>query len=328
MFLHETEQKTASPVFTTTQQEQQTTFVTAPVEDPALSDIIKRFDPAVVRRIYETQQTKPNCGCIAGAMAVYSLLDNGEYLKERDGGIAEEIDKEIAEAIYSYADEIQISGMGDYVSSVGEMFDAQRLADTLTKYGNNLQSMGKKNQKHVDKKILAAVYSFDSIDKLKQALEQSGKNGIHILLPYFSGKDCYPSVPTNDDHNLGDDGHAVAREMCHAHWSIVGDYKKETDKISLYEGNMLLRGRNIPINDVFASNQSLGDTFEWNKGYLDNLEENDFSTRLSLAARWAEMFGDDIISVGDDGTDNTINEHVNLRGKIVLVGFAKKEAEA
>ena len=275
--------------------------------DRDLQSIMLGFGQSNVAKVVQTRQTVPNCGCVAGAMAVCSLLNPKKIYEETNSEIKREL-------VFDLASDIQMIGMRKAKTSIGEMFDADALAETLTEYGQEIKTGESDASEGPKRKIAARVYRFDAENKLKQAIKLAKARGVRVLIPYYADAIALPIVPKNKDVH----GRALPTDMAHAHWGLA-DEIDEHNNVKIYEGNMALNGHGQPLDALYISNNSLGDEFEWNEGFLNRLGDRDYAlaSRIALQQRWEYLRNEGIINEDADH----VREHVNLRGSLVLVGF-------
>lgn len=323
---------------TATRTTEQTTQINTSAQAyQPIEEELRRFGQSTPGHIVQTFQAVPNCGCMAAAMAIHSIEHKEITSRLRD---TQEI-KRHQDNIFDLAGRIQTWGTVGFQTAIGEMFDAECLERTINAYAS-------------DKPFLAKTCSFQDADRMRIILRECGKKGIRVLLPYYAAADMVPTVPRPENGDIGADGKVRQDKMVNAHWAVLTDYTPRNDPrydlVGMFEGNGAIMGRGINLEQLVASNMSLGDMFSWNdafwKGQEEALGRIEQSTGLSAEekARLEQIQADYIfatkVAVAQrsvpimDWNDEEIksmqnvHERVNLRGKAVLVGIKAEAAEA
>lgn len=229
-----------------------------------------------------TEQSGANCGMYAAAMAIRSLLT------AKNGEVEQKID-DIAMALQA---EVVEKGL----SALGEMYDAEKLADAINRFLGTITS-GTKAPRSAKERYHAQAITVDSEENFKTLLSECTKRGLRVLVPYLAyGSECKPGefkveakenkkakiIPLDgsgepEDCGTGasDEGDETvkARGMDNAHWCMV--YESDSDgNVKLVEGHGTLQ--NATVVDLFQSNASLVSVFDW-RGYLILYHEMDAS---------------------------------------------------
>ena len=276
---------------------------------------MQRFSSMTVHRLSEAHQTGANCGCYAAGMAIDSLL-NSYSKKNANPGEGNEAEK--------IADNFEKMAKEQYMSSIGEMFSAETLSQSINAFSKSVKDV-------YGKGIKAEVAEFKTPRKLETIIKLAARKGVRILIPYYAPDDTMmPGVPhrqfkeeKNKDTKpvIDQDGHALPEDMLNAHWAVVSHFEAEDTgsiSITLFEGHKMINKSSVNLLNLYNSNLALGDQFDWNE-YLklsDNTEEQE-----AMEARKAKK-SDFFEEVG-----KRILENVSLRGKVVLVGLEKRIEE-
>lgn len=87
--------------------------------------------------------------------------------------------------------------------------------------------------------------------------------------------------------------------MYMAHWSIINSFE-ETGSTQIFEGNKIMNDQRTTLENLYKSNQKLGDEFDW-RGYDKAVKAGFLAPKKQKGL-------------------NDYSERVNLRGKVVFVG--------
>ncbi len=216
-------------------------------EYPARIHIGQEVNSPVVQRVIQPlEQTGPNCGIFAMAMALADLTD-------MDG-------LQLASALEAYAKE-------NAYSCLGEMFDAQELVRTGREYCDKyLSQYG----------IQVALLPFQNESEMRNVFELAKEKETYVLFPYFADK----GKPIT---NLENGAEVVPREkMLSAHWAVIERRKKEgeeTERLHILEGSQNIYGgpensylQEGMFQELFRANQLLGNEVDW-QSYWDMLAQ-------------------------------------------------------
>ena len=262
--------------------------------------------------VYGTAQTGINCGMFASAMAIYAL-SSGMHRKSNElRNILTECIVIRKNMILNLAHEMQHHGQMNALSSLGEMYDADRLARTINIFGADKDghaACGLDNSEP----ILAKVISFSDIERLEQVVRFARDNHLMVLVPYFAGEEAEPYDPERV---------VTADEMYRAHWSVIkGEGKGKVSSVEIYEGNLLQTGETYSLDTVFDSNMSLADSLSWERLLEEISVEPDLcaQAKIGLNSRINALLERGETQLPFD-FDNEV-EKVNLRGRLVVVGI-------
>lgn len=264
---------------------------------------MQSFDDTTVRRLSEAHQTGANCGCYATGMAIDSLVKSHSLrIRYPDG-------KNEPERI---AAEFEKMAIEQNMSSIGEMFSAETLSESVNTFSDCVKA-------EYGKRIKAEVAEFKTPRKLETIIKLATQKGIRVLIPYYvlDETTLMPGVP-----ELDQEGHVSPKDMYKAHWAVVSHFEGEGSgaiTITLFEGHKKLNRHSVDLLDLYESNVALADKFDWNE-YL-NLSQKKKEEQEAMIAR-KEKCGQCFTEEGE-----RILEKVSLRGKVVLIGLGKEIGE-
>lgn len=227
--------------------------------------VMQMYSDIVQLALIPLKQDGCNCGMYALAMALQEFIGIVN-IEEEGKGVAKQLQG--FAVTYGY-------------SNLGEMFDA-----------DNLALVGNAYLKHFDLAFLCKCITvgFDTKDQLRFLLKKNKENKIRILFPYAANEDI---TPDTEGERLSPD------EMYKAHWSVINSFE-ETGKTWIFEGNKIMNNQHVTLENLYKSNQKLGDEFDW-RGY-------DRTVKAGFLAPEKQK------------GSNDYSERVNLRGKVVFVG--------
>ena len=249
-------------------------------------------------------QSGPNCGMFAMAMAIQEFIGG-------DGNVI--------------AQELQERAVDNGYSNLGEMFDA----DSLAVVGAGFC---------LSKGLKCASVQFNTQQQLNYFFSKNEEGKLRILFPYASlgaipqtGADGIGNIEVSDAIQSGlsvsgEDEHLRPGNMSHAHWSVINK-TEDFNAVEILEGNQIMNDEKRTAETLFASNQILGDQFDW-RAYLKSLKMQLYKlNRYKGDPRYdQEKLNSSITSVQSKieivqrqvGAKPVID--VNLRGRVVLVG--------
>lgn len=275
------------------------------------------------------KQDGPNCGCFAAGMAIASLIRIREVEKHTDQAwypeyAIPEVQSKVKQFGQDLAKSIESIAQQQFLSSVGEMFDAKALAETINLVLKDSAIVGQNKAG----KYHAKVAQFSDEEQLNSILTRADAMGVRVLIPYYSTR-AQPTLMSETD--------TKADKMSHAHWSVMSRYPLENtrfstpsidpSKVYIYEGQNRAIKMDVLLSQVAQSNLSLGDSMDWN-AYLDTCNP---SVQQATIARLRNRVGQtpspfrneaDVPWLGGAAykSEQKLFENVNLRGRIILIG--------
>nr|WP_297275748.1 hypothetical protein [uncultured Agathobaculum sp.] len=275
------------------------------------------------------KQDGANCGCFAAGMAIASLIRIREVEKQTDQAWYQEyafpaVQLKVKQFGQDLAKSIESIAQQQFLSSVGEMFDAKALAETINLVLKDSAIVGQNKAG----KYHAKVARFSDEEQLNSILTRADAMGVRVLIPYYSTR-AQPTFMSETD--------TKADKMSHAHWSVMSRYPLENtrfstpsidpSKVYIYEGQNRAIKMDVLLSQVAQSNLSLGDSMDWN-AYLDTCNP---SVQQATIARLRNRVGQtpspfrneaDVPWLGGAAykSEQKLFENVNLRGRIILIG--------
>ena len=267
---------------------------------------VQMYQDIIQFELISLRQSGPNCGMFAMAMAIQEFIG-------RDGNVI--------------AQELQKCAVKNGYSNLGEMFDADRLAEV----GNIFCS----SDPNIDLKCMSV--QFNTQQQLNYLFSKNEEGKLRILFPYASlgaipqtGADGIGNIEVSDAIQSGlsvsgEDEHLRPENMSHAHWSVINK-TEDFNAVEILEGHQIMNDKKQSTEMLFESNQILGDKFDWG-AYLKSLNMRlDKLNRRKVAPQYEEQRKRSIASVQSEirivkkQVDVEPVIDVNLRGRVVLVG--------
>lgn len=179
---------------------------------------------------------------------------------------------------------------------------------------------------------------FNTQQQLNYLFSKNEEGKLRILFPYASlgaipqtGAEGIGNIEVSDAIQSGlsvsgEDEHLRPENMFHAHWSVINK-SENFNAVEILEGSQIMNDKKRTAETLFASNQILGDKFDW-RAYLESL-----NMQLN---RWNRYKGDP--RCDQEKLNSTITSlqsmieivqrqvgvkpviDVKLRGRVVLVG--------
>lgn len=232
-------------------------------------------------KVTPTLQTGANCGLFAAAMAIKSLLT-----PYKDG--AKMIIPQIAHRL-------QTNVTSNGLSALGEMYDAEKLAEAINQFLCTITSGAHKHH-NAEERYHAQAITVDSEEKFKALLGECTRRGLRVLVPYlacgerdmpgwfdvtkktegtektmltvkYSDQDSDQVIEETVGIVSGSKTEEILKSewMDNAHWCMV--YELEADgNVKMVEGNHDF-AHTVSFERLFQSNKSLVSNFDW-RGYL------------------------------------------------------------
>lgn len=214
------------------------------------------------------KQDGANCGCFAAGMAIASLIRIREVEKQTDQAWYQEyafpaVQLKVKQFGQDLAKSIESIAQQQFLSSVGEMFDADSLVEATNMV---LQDTSVLPRTKVGK-YKAKAAQFHTPEQLAELLTRATAMGVRVLIPYYSQNEAPARTP---------DGNPVpAEQMSNAHWGVVSCKKipsvassalrlEANSPVYLHEGHETAIRQRCTIEDVARSNLCLGDIMNWN----------------------------------------------------------------
>ena len=275
------------------------------------------------------KQDGANCGCFAAGMAIASLIRIREVEKQTDQAWYQEyafpaVQLKVKQFGQDLAKSIESIAQQQFLSSVGEMFDAKALAETINLILKDSAIVGQNKAG----KYHAKVAQFSDEEQLNSILTRADAMGVRVLIPYYSTR-AQPTLMSETD--------TKADKMSHAHWSVMSRYPLENtcfstpsidpSKVYIYEGQNRAIKMDVLLSQVAQSNLSLGDSMDWN-AYLDtcnpSVQQATIAGLRNRVGQTPSPFRNeaDVPWLGGAAykSEQKLFENVNLRGRIILIG--------
>lgn len=285
----------------------------APLDAP-LDQALENFKPKKKKmEVYWQKQDGVNCGMYAAAMAIRSLLTAKKDNKDqRIGDIAKLLQEEM---------------VGNELSALGEMYNAEELAKAINRFLTTITS-GTKICRDASERYHAQARTVDSAEKFQALLSECTKRGLRVLVPYVAyGEQCRPgefAIQSTDSGKIAmvkrigasdmpissqgkredSDEDVKARAMNNAHWCMVYELYP-SGNVKLVEGNNGFP-HIVPCAHLFQSNESLVDKFTLKNFIEENQEWLNDLPGLPEKPIAAEKIKDEI--------------EVNLRHQVIIIG--------
>lgn len=265
--------------------------------------------------ITATRQDGCNCGCFASGIALASLMRPTFIAKAANYSEPYREHQNLLEDFAKHmSKDLQALAKIRHLSADGEMFNAQALTDTINHYlhfsvSNEPLGFQTPLQKFLEKKgphFQAFTLSFDTQERLWTILQAAQDKGARVLFPYFAGWNLMPSSKADT---------APPQQMERAHWCNL-QLPSSSDVVEMTESNMVQVHTPFQVQNLFASNQYLGDKFDWTS----------FCERYSKGAQYHSLVQNRLQHVPEAFANVAmedklhIMEHVDLRGKLILIG--------
>ena len=264
-----------------------------------------------VYQIFDTKQTGINCGMFASAMAIYAI---SHRMHSRENSLFPLLqnDQIHTNMVLNLAHELQRQGQMNALTSLGEMFDADSLAETINLFAENEEALEACGLDNGTESIMARVIPFADIVRFENAIRFARDNHLMVLVPYYAGDKAEPYIPQNA---------VESKDMTNAHWVLIrGEGTGAVESVSVYEGNMLQMGQIYTLESVFNSNMSLSNRISWShffEGTEQDAPDLYHQASVGINSRINELL-DRNGQIPFD-LDNT-EEIVNLRGRMVVIG--------
>lgn len=155
---------------------------------------------------------------------------------------------ELAGEIFEIACKVRSNG-AESISNIGEIFDVnnyEKLIDEITiKLLDNTIKFNCEIQKFNNSK--------EMMDKIKTAID----NNKYIIFPYISNDDGKPKESVKEDNTP-------------MHWCVINGYIDQ-GKVLFKETSKKLDEVTTNVEDLFKSNESINEKFNWNKYYNNKI---------------------------------------------------------
>ena len=273
--------------------------------------------------ITAAKQDGCNCGCFASGIALASLMRPDFIAKATEYSEAyHEHQDRLRDFANQMSKDLQTLAKIRHLSADGEMFSAQALTDTINCYlhssiSNEPPGFQTTLQEFLANKgpnFQAFTLSFDTQERLQTILQAAQDKGARVLFPYFAGERLMPFSKA---------GTAPPQEMGQAHWCNL-QLSSGSDAVEMTESNMIQVHTPLQVQKLFASNQYLGDKFDWTS----------FCEHYSKGAHYHFLVQNRLQHAHNAFTNITvinkphIMEHVDLRGKLILIGRLEQPLSA
>lgn len=274
--------------------------VRIPYQTPVMQTMYHSPGNVIQREIVPIEQTGPNCGMFAMAMALSDLL-------RADG-------KEIARGLETLA-------IQQHHSVAGEAFDADELCQLGHDYCKNKNA-----------NIMFITLEFNKPSQLRAIFDKCSERELYVLFPYFATDNINP-----DTYNPKEK--ANPEKMTNAHWSVIERLPFSDQKYplrilegwnSIYASQQLNEKEKGNLNhsrvlELFIANKKLGDLLSWKKAMqvVRHGKYDDGTLQNNINARHCKYPSKFINKV-----DPLPQEKVNLRGRAILVGKADPVSKA
>lgn len=272
--------------------------------------------------ITATRQDGCNCGCFASGIALASLMRPAFIAKATEYSEAyHEHQDLLRDFANQMSKDLQTLAKMRHLSADGEMFSAQALTDAINHYLhfsilNEPLGFQTSLQEFLANKgpyFQAFTLSFDTQERLQTILQAARDKGARVLFPYFA-------IPTLEPFSTN--GTAPPQEMGQAHWCNL-QLSSGSDAVEMTESNMMKVHALFQVQALFASNQYLGNQFDWTSFCEEYSEDAYYSLVQERSQHVSKAFTQ--VSMEDKPH---LMEHVDLRGKLILIGRLEQPLSA